>query len=198
MHRWAVFPKTAICCVSHATQIKEHSLSTCLKDVSIPLSERSYPCTIASGDDVYDGDTITDVRILIVDPTLLIVEELGEVFQGVHIQNDGIYLENNVRITGIDTPEMRPSKKNADGTLRSDLSRANEKQAAIAARDAVRQLLSTNDFHFTIADVDIDKYGRVLATVFVGTVDVGEYLIENNLAVRYDGRTKIVIDWDNP
>ena len=127
----------------------------------------------------------------------MIVSELGEVFPNVVVADGGIYIENGVRIAGIDTPEIRPSKKRADGTPRSEKSRTNEKNAAIVARDAVRDLLSANDFRFAIADVDMDKYGRVLATVFVADVNVGEYLIEKNLAVRYDGGTKTIIDWDN-
>ena len=164
---------------------------------SVPVADRVYPCAIDDASHVYDGDTISRVRILILKPTLIIVSELGEVFPNVVVTDGGIYIQNGVRIAGIDTPELRPSKKHADGTPRSEKSRANEKGAAIVARDAVRDLLSANDFRFTIADVDMDKYGRVLATVFVGDVNVGEYLIENNLAVRYDGGTKTIIDWDN-
>ena len=164
---------------------------------SVPISDRVYPCAIDDVSHVYDGDTISRVRILILKPTLMIVSELGEVFPNVVVTDGGIYIQNGVRIAGIDTPELRPSKKHADGTPRSEKSRTHEKNAAIVARDAVRDLLSANDFRFTIADVDMDKYGRVLATVFVGDVNVGEYLIENNLAVRYDGGTKTIIDWDN-
>ena len=164
---------------------------------SVPVADRVYPCAIDDASHVYDGDTISRVRILILKPTLMIVSELGEVFPNVVVADGGVYIQNGVRIAGIDTPELRPSKKYADGTPRSEKSRTNEKNAAIVARDAVRDLLSANDFRFTIADVDMDKYGRVLATVFVGDVNVGEYLIENNLAVRYDGGTKTMIDWDN-
>ena len=165
---------------------------------SVPVAGRVYPCAIDDASDVYDGDTISRVRILILKPTLLIVSQLGEVFPNVVVADSGIYIENGVRIAGIDTPEIRPSKKRADGTPRSEKSRTNEKNAAIVARDVVRDLLSANDFRFTIADVDMDKYGRVLATVFVGDVNVGEYLIEKSLAARYDGGTKTIIDWDNP
>ena len=165
---------------------------------SVPVADRVYPCAIDDASHVYDGDTISRVRILILKPTLIIVSQLGEVFPNVVVTDGGIYIENGVRIAGIDTPELRPSKKHADGTPRSEKSRTNEKNAAIVARDAVRDLLSANDFRFTIADVDMDKYGRVLATVFVGDVNVGEYLIEKSLAARYDGGTKTIIGWDNP
>ena len=164
---------------------------------SVPVADRVYPCAIDDASHVYDGDTISRVRILILKPTLIIVSELGEVFPNVVVTDGGIYIQNGVRIAGIDTPELRPSKKHADGTPRSEKSRTNEKNAAIVARDAVRDLLSANDFRFTIVDVDMDKYGRVLATVFVGDVNVGEYLIEKSLAARYDGGTKTIIDWDN-
>ena len=157
---------------------------------------QQYQCAIADIEQVYDGDTITDVQILVAAVNLETAAELGEVFPNIVLKQDGVYVQNGIRITGIDTPEIRPSTKKSDGTRRSDASRANEKKAAIAARDAVRDLLLANELRFTITDVEHDKFGRVLGKVFIGTVDVGEYLIANRLALRYDGGTRLELDWD--
>ena len=60
----------------------------------------------------------------------------------------------------------------------------------------MRELLLANGLRFTITDVEHDKFGRVLGKVSVGDVDVGEYLIANRLALRYDGGTRQELDWD--
>ena len=57
-------------------------------------------------------------------------------------------------------------------------------------------LLEKRGWTFTLTDSGIDKFGRVLGTVFVGDVNVGEYLIENRHALPYDGGTKVELDWD--
>lgn len=161
-----------------------------------PVAEGTYLCTIADVENVYDGDTITDVQILVSAADLSAVEKLGEVFPNIVLKENGIYVENSIRIAGIDTPEIRVSTKKADGTPRSDASRANEKKAAIAARDAVRQLFEDNGLLFSISEVGHDKFGRVLGVVTVGGVNVAEYLIENGHALRYDGGTREELDWD--
>ena len=170
--------------------------STSDHETPIPIADRVYECEIDGAKQVYDGDTITDVRIRIVEPTLLIVEQLGEVFPGIIVEADGVYIENGIRIAGIDTPEMRPSTKDANGFRRSESSRQKEKQAAIAARDEVARLIEANGWIFMITDVDYDKYGRVLATVFAGGIDVGAYLIQQGLALPYDGGTKPEWNWE--
>ena len=60
----------------------------------------------------------------------------------------------------------------------------------------MRRLISDNGMRFSIQNVDINKYGRVLADVFVGDVDLAEYLITNRHAIRYDGGTKAEPDWN--
>lgn len=160
------------------------------------IESREYDCSIADASQVYDGDTISNVQILVSAVNLETAAELGEVFPNVVLRLDGIYVENGLRIAGIDTPEMRPSKKKQDGTLRTEASRENEKKAAVAARDAVIALLAENNFRFTIRNVSHDKFGRVLADVWVGEVNVAEHLIENGYALAYDGGTKEELDWD--
>ena len=82
----------------------------------IPIEARVYVCEIDGESQVYDGDTISDVRIQIAVPTLLVLEKLGEVFPDIYVEANGVYIQNGVRIAGIDTPEMRPSTNKSDGT----------------------------------------------------------------------------------
>jgi len=81
----------------------------------------------------------------------------------------------SVRLRGIDSPEMRTKC-------------ASEKKCALLAKQAMAaQVL---DQLVTLENVSYDKYGRVLADVFVGGVNVTDALLAENLAVPYGGGTK--------
>jgi endonuclease YncB( thermonuclease family) len=44
--------------------------------------------------------------------------------------------------------------------------------------------------------VETEKYGRILADVYVGDLHLNKHLIEKRLAVKYDGGTKCSpINW---
>ncbi len=88
------------------------------------------------------------------------------------------------RMAGYDSPEMKPPK--------SDPNRDAEKQAAIAARDALIQKLG--DMIVLIDCGPFDKYGRILITMYTGSaensVNVNEWMLEQGHGVPYDGGTK--------
>lgn len=133
-----------------------------------------YQCKIASSAQVYDGDTIKDVRISIEIPSLEV----------------GFWITRDIRINGIDTPEKRPWR--AGRTAESLLA---EKAAAKQARDYLIGILEANDFAFEVGDVGYGKYaGRVLADVFVAGENVSNLMIEAGHAKAYDGGKKPV--WD--
>ena len=164
----------------------------------LPLS---YPSKLTSEKQVYDGDTLKDVRIQILDmgSGLIIPRTSRELWPGVFLTPQAtIEVETDVRINGIDTPEKRPLKKRRDGTFRSEKSRANEKYAAAQSRLALLRLLKDNALEFTVSDPKIGKYaGRIVAGVKVDGVDAAQFLIENGNALPYDGGRKVELDWDN-
>lgn len=160
-----------------------------------PTTPTTYDCTIETISQVYDGDTITNAFIAVADIPFPVFSPTGEVFPNIVLTDSGVYVQNGIRIAGIDTPEIRTSKKLRDGTPRTQTSRDNEKKAAIAARNVVRKLVGDNGLRFTIGNVEMDKFGRVLGEVYVGDVNVGEYLIENGHALEYHGGTRV--EWDN-
>ena len=48
----------------------------------------------------------------------------------------------------------------------------------------------------TLQNVKLEKYGRVLADVYIGDISLGDMLCDCKLAVKYDGGTKHVPeDW---
>lgn len=85
-----------------------------------------------------------------------------------------------VRIVGIDAPEMRGKC-------------TQEKERAIAARNVLMGLISARDV--TLVDVKRDKYFRLLASVKVNNLDVGEHMIKTGYAVKYQGKKRG--DWCN-
>ena len=76
-----------------------------------------------------------------------------------------------VRVDGIDTPEMR-------GKCEAEKIKARQAKAYVEALSGP----------VTLFNVRLGKYAkRVLATVRIGGVDVGDALVGEGLAVRYDG-----------
>ena len=83
----------------------------------------------------------------------------------------------SVRLNGIDTPEI----KGKDIT-------EEEKEAAKVARDFVSNL--TLDKYVTLKNIESEKYGRILADVYIGDIHINELLLKERYAVKYEGGTK--------
>tara|TARA_B100000902_G_scaffold146655_1_gene143725 strand:+ start:2600 stop:3103 length:504 start_codon:yes stop_codon:yes gene_type:complete len=88
----------------------------------------------------------------------------------------------SVRINGIDCPEIRSKIET-------------EKQCAIIAKKTVENKLLNN--MIKLDNVKTEKYGRILADIFLKdepNISIGTWLIEQKLAVNYDGKKKISPD----
>jgi micrococcal nuclease len=81
----------------------------------------------------------------------------------------------NVRLQGIDTPEIKSKNEN-------------EKNLAKKARDALSQLIMNKVV--TLQNVKNEKYGRILADVYLGELHLNNWMIDQSFAVAYDGKTK--------
>lgn len=87
-----------------------------------------------------------------------------------------------VRLSGIDCPEIRGSS-------------LEEKMYAFKAKAIVEKLVLNQ-----VVKLDIkgfDKYGRILAMVFINDINLSEHLLSKGLAVPYDGKTKAKVDWND-
>ena len=147
----------------------------------------AYLVTV-SEDQVYDGDTIQRVRVKI---KKLENENYPaqKLWPGIFLEGDQILVETNLRLAGVDSPEMHPKKAG-----RSEESLAKEKAAAAESRQALVDLLVEYGYQMTVVNPKLGKYaGRVVGEVFIGGIDVADYMIENGHAVEYDGGTKT--DW---
>ena len=64
-----------------------------------------------------------------------------------------------------------------------------EKKLAKIAKDALSlQILNKV---VTLKNVQLEKYGRILADVYIGNIHLNEILLKERFAVKYDGGTKI-------
>jgi len=81
----------------------------------------------------------------------------------------------SIRLNGIDTPEIRGKTPE-------------EKELAIHVRDELYAKIYGK--MVTLKNVDTEKYGRILADVYLDDENINEWLIDNEYAVRYDGGTK--------
>lgn len=87
----------------------------------------------------------------------------------------------NVRVLGVDTPEIRTKDKC-------------EKEKARTAKKLVKNLLK-NGKRIDLINVKRGKYFRIVADVIIDGVSLNQYLLKNGLAYAYDGGTKKKMNW---
>lgn len=82
----------------------------------------------------------------------------------------------SVRLNGIDTPEIKGSNDD-------------EKELAKIARNLITDMAMNKTV--ILKNVGTEKFGRLLADVYLEGINLNELLVSKRLAVRYDGGTKI-------
>ena len=81
----------------------------------------------------------------------------------------------SVRFNGIDTPEIKGKTDD-------------EKNAAKSARDALSSLILNK--LVVLKNIQSEKYGRILAEVYLDDLCLNEWMIQQRYAIKYDGGTK--------
>jgi endonuclease YncB( thermonuclease family) len=88
----------------------------------------------------------------------------------------------SVRLNGIDSAEIKGKT-------------VAEKEQAILARDALSKMILNKIV--TLKNLSTEKYGRLLAEVYLDDLHLNAWMLEHNYAVPYDGGTKIrPAEWD--
>jgi endonuclease YncB( thermonuclease family) len=82
----------------------------------------------------------------------------------------------SVRLNGIDCPEIKGKD-------------IHEKECAQIAKNELSNLILNKVV--LLKNINTEKYGRILADVYIDNINLNEYMIEKRLAVLYDGGTKI-------
>lgn len=132
------------------------------------FNNRKYSAKIL---DIYDADTITVCIFL----------------EGFN------YVRINVRLYGIDTPELRGDEK-AEGIkarnylikLLTDITIDNDTYT----RNDIRELINKDTCMVDVLFGDFDKYGRPLGTIYKDGIDINQLLIKDGYAKEYFGGTK--------
>jgi endonuclease YncB( thermonuclease family) len=90
---------------------------------------------------------------------------------------DNLLYRFSVRLNGIDAPEMKGKGITEE-----------EKAAAYGAQQFVSNLILNK--YVTLKNVSNEKYGRILADVYIGDIHLNELLLSKHYVVPYDGGTK--------
>jgi len=86
----------------------------------------------------------------------------------------------SVRLYGIDTAEMKTKDKD-------------EREMAELARDKLSEKILNKTV--ILKDVKREKYGRLLANVYCDNICLNQWMLDEKLAVGYDGGTKAKVNW---
>ena len=90
------------------------------------------------------------------------------------IKNTPIY-RFSVRLAGIDSAEMKGKG-------------FHEKELAIQARETLTKKIIGQTVR--LKNVSLEKYGRLLADVYLDNLHINRWMVDQGLAVEYDGGTK--------
>lgn len=117
----------------------------------------------------------TQYRILKIDSVLSVYD--GDTFRA-NINSLSPILGNNIaiRLANIDTPEMK------DKCL-------NVREKAVKARDFLREKMKQAN-HIEIRDIMRGKYFRIVGTLFLDGIDIGQEMINLKLAKPYKEKRK--------
>ena len=93
----------------------------------------------------------------------------------------GVWLRNQrIRLDGIDTPESRTADKE-------------EKVRGTLSKEKLKEILG-KDIQITTKIDPNEKYGRILGVLVNDKgINVNQWLIENNYAVKYSGENKELV-----
>lgn len=89
--------------------------------------------------------------------------------------NPHVWYRFSIRLNGIDTPELRGSSEE-------------EKLMAIKARDRLSELILHKEVQ--LINISYEKYGRILADIYLNSEHINEILVKERYAVPYFGKTK--------
>ena len=82
----------------------------------------------------------------------------------------------SIRLRGIDSPEIRGKSEK-------------EKEMGIKSRDALHILIYGKII--TLRNLNTEKYGRVLADIYLEDLHINQWLLDNHYAIPYDGGKKM-------
>lgn len=90
-------------------------------------------------------------------------------------ENSPIY-RFSVRLAGIDTPEIKGKTEK-------------EKNMAKDAKNKLETLILGK--YILLKNINTEKYGRILADIYLEDIHINKWMVDQNLATNYDGGKKM-------
>jgi len=90
-------------------------------------------------------------------------------------ENSPIY-RFSVRLSGIDTPEIKGKTEK-------------EKHMAKDAKNKLETLILGK--YILLKNINTEKYGRILADIYLEDIHINKWMVDQNLATKYDGGKKM-------
>jgi endonuclease YncB( thermonuclease family) len=81
----------------------------------------------------------------------------------------------SIRLKGIDSAEIKSSS-------------LDEQKIAKEAKQCLTNLILNK--YVSLQNLETEKYGRILADVYLGELHINKWMLQEHLAVEYDGGTK--------
>lgn len=92
------------------------------------------------------------------------------------LPNSSIIHKYKLRLAHIDTPELKSKNVN-------EIKKANE------SKKVVEDMILNKIVYLELEGED--KYGRILANIYINNINLNQYLIKNKYAYKYEGGKKI-------
>ena len=129
---------------------------------------------------VYDGDTITILIPININIYDMNSSNSFDLNSNKNIHNKIFLNEIKVRLSGIDTPEIKPRL--------NIINREEHIKKAKEARDFLSNLILNKIIYVKL--YHNDKYGRPLVDIYYNDIHLNNLLLEKGFANKYDGKTK--------
>lgn len=173
-----IIPRCSYCFARssvHSNLPLRRDSSTNLDTSNIDISMIGSPCLMNYLDSIEYKDTIAFVPQIVGGKVIKVYDgDTITIASKMPYENSPIF-RFSVRLLGIDTPEIKTKSKA-------------EKELAVLARDALSDKILGKII--VLKNVSLEKYGRLLADVYLDDLNLNQWLIENKYAVAYDGGTK--------
>lgn len=141
--------------------------------INVELNNKNY---MGDGTDIKWEDT-TDFKFPITGGRVIKVYDGDTITLASKLPYDGSPLYRfPVRLNGIDCPEIKGKTEE-------------EKTEAKNAREALAGLILNK--YVRLENVNNEKFGRILADVYLQDLHLNEWMIKNRYAVKYNGGSKI-------
>jgi endonuclease YncB( thermonuclease family) len=156
-------------------------LKSTIVDTHIPFSSNPPELIPPAPKEITYGDTVKFVPP-ITSGIVIKVYDGDTITIASTLPNQTTLYRFSVRLLGIDCPEIKGKT-------------TTEKELAIRARTALHELIYGR--FITLKDVSTEKYGRILANVYLDSLCVNQWMLDHGYAVPYDGGTKQrPAEWD--